>query len=97
MRVRAALHPGSLLGALAVLSLLAAFAGVVRKAVAEAEASRRASALLVEARWRCQALKPPRQREDCLRIVHEARPADSATLQALVSAAAAPALAVPAR
>jgi hypothetical protein len=87
--VRTAVHPGRVLGALAVLGLLTAFAGVVREAVAQADASRRASALLDEARWRCKALKLPRQRDDCLRLFHHERPGDSAALQLLVGTAAA--------
>lgn len=86
---RTALHPGRVLGALAVLALLIAFAGVVRKAVVQADASRRASALLDEAHWRCKALKLPRQRDDCLRQFHHERPGDSAALQLLVGTAAA--------
>ncbi len=91
--VRAGLHPGPLLGVLAVLVLLIAFAGVVRKAVRQADVSRRADALLGEARWRCKALKLPRQRDDCLRLFHQEQPGDSASLQLLVSAAAASPLA----
>jgi len=86
---RTGLHPGPLLGALAVLVLLIAFVGVVRKAVRQADASRRANAVLDEARWRCKALKGPRQRDDCLRLVLQAQPGDSAALQRLVGTVAA--------
>lgn len=91
---RTGFHPGPLIGALAVLVLLGTFVGVVRKAVHQADASRRANALLDEAKWRCKALKLPRQRDDCLRLVDHERPADSAALQLLVSAAAALPMAV---
>ncbi|MBL8344671.1 MAG: hypothetical protein JNN03_04465 [Rubrivivax sp.] len=88
---RTGLHPGVLLGTLALGAVLiaVAFVGVVREAVRQADTGRRAVALLDEAHWRCRALKLPRQREECLRLFGEARPGDSATLQLLVSAAAA--------
>ncbi len=87
--LRAGLSPGPLVGALAVAGLLAVFAGVVREAVHRADAGRRVNALLAEAHWRCKALKLPRQRDDCLRLVQDAPPGDSAALQSLVAAAAA--------
>lgn len=90
---RTGLHPAVLLGTLALGAVLVAvavaFVGVVREAVRQADTGRRAVALLDEAHWRCRALKLPRQRDECLRLFVEARPGDSATLQLLVSAAAA--------
>lgn len=90
---RAGRHAGPWLGGLAGLAVLIAFAGVVRHAVHQADASRSANALLDEARWRCKALKLPRQRDDCLWAFHREQPGDSAALRRLVDAEAASPLA----
>ena len=77
--------PRSLLGLLAVLGLLFVFVQVVRQAVHQADTGRRASALLAEATWRCNALKSPLQRKDCLDRYQRERPTDSAGVQGVVS------------
>lgn len=87
---RAGQHAGAWLGALAVLVLLTAFVGVVRRTVLQADESRRANALLDEARWRCKALKLPRQQDDCLHLFQQEHPGDSAALQLLVGTVATP-------
>jgi hypothetical protein len=78
---------GSLLSALAVLGLVGAITLVVRQAVRQGEAGRRAMAVQAEADWRCRALKARAQRERCVALVQEHQPWDSAGVQALVQQA----------
>ena len=83
------LDPKPVLGLLAVLGLLFVFVQVVRQAVHQGDASRRAQALLAEAAWRCKALKSPLQRETCLDLYERELPADSAGVLRVVSEATA--------
>jgi hypothetical protein len=69
---------------LAALGLLWAIGLVVRQAVRQGDAGRRAMALQAEADWRCKALRPRLEREHCLRLVRDRQPWDSAAVQALV-------------
>lgn len=79
---------GSLLSALAVLGLLGAIGLVMREAVRQGDASRRAMALQAEVDWRCRALKARLQREHCVALVRERKPWDSAGVQTIVQEAA---------
>ncbi len=80
--------PGSLLSALAVLGLLGAIGLVMREAVRQGDASRRAMALQAEVDWRCRTLKARLQREHCVALVNERKPWDSTGVQAIVQEAA---------
>jgi hypothetical protein len=75
---------GSLLSGLAVLGMVGAISLVVRQAVRQGEAGRRAMAMQAEADWRCRALKGRVQRERCQALVREHKPWDTAGVQALV-------------
>jgi hypothetical protein len=74
----------ALLAGLTVLVLLWAIGLVMRQAVRQGDAGRRAMALQAEADWRCRALQPRTVRERCLALVRERKPWDSAGVQALV-------------
>lgn len=74
----------ALLAGMAVLGLLWAIGLVVRQAVRQGDAGRRAMALQAEADWRCRTLRPRLERERCLALVRERQPWDSAGVQELV-------------
>jgi hypothetical protein len=63
--MRASVWPGTL-AALAIVGLLLAFHQVVRGAVEQGELRRKATAMQAEAVWRCNALRGPLGRDDCL-------------------------------
>ncbi len=54
------------LATLVIFGMLAAFHEVVRGAVLQGEQQRKASALQVEANWRCNTVKDLRARDNCL-------------------------------
>lgn len=74
----------ALLAGVAVLGLLWAIGLVMRQAVRQGEAGRRAMAIQAEADWRCRTLRPRLERERCLVLVQERQPWDSAGVQELV-------------
>jgi hypothetical protein len=76
--------------AVATLGLLLAFLLVVQQAVRQGETRRRAAAFLVEASWRCNALREPAQAVRCL-AAFRGMTQDSVELQtvALITAASA--------
>lgn len=80
----------ALLAGLVVLGLLWAIGLVVRQAVRQGDASRRAMALQAEADWRCRTLRPRLHRERCLALVRERQPWDSTGVQELVIEAGLP-------
>lgn len=71
---------------MASVALIVAFGAVVRRSVLAAASERQAQALLLEASWRCRALRLRVQRESCRCRSQAERPADSAGLRELVKA-----------
>lgn len=80
----------ALLAGLAVLGLLWAIGLVMRQAVRQGDAGRRAMALQAEADWRCRTLRSRLHRERCMVLVRERRPWDGAGVQELVIEAGLP-------
>ncbi len=72
-----------------MIGLLIAFEVVAHDVRRQGEARRRDDALLVEATWRCKALRSGTQCEDCLRRYAQEVPDSSFGVQALVSEVAA--------
>lgn len=78
------------LSCLTILALLAGFHNVVRDSVRQGELLRMSTATRAEAVWRCQALRQPKVRDNCLAQLDSQRqptvasskpPPNTATLQ----------------
>lgn len=68
----------ALLAGAALLGLLLAFQQVVRGAVRQGELRNRTHLLVLDATWRCNALRERTRREACLRRIDSAPPGAAA-------------------
>jgi len=78
-------NPRSVATALLALGLFAGFTRVAHNGVKQGAATRQATALAEEARWRCGAVRPMGLRQVCADRVREAQPATGEALQAIVA------------